>query len=184
MIRKGIDPFREPSFGLGNRLGRLLWACVYHCCFRWTPRPLHGLRALLLRMFGAKLGKGCHVYSGAKVWAPWNLEMGDGSCLADGVICYTMAPIRLGARVVVSQGAHLCAGTHDYESPNFQLCAYPISIGDRAWICTEAFVGPGVTIGEGAVIGARAVVTKPMPEWMVCAGNPCRPIKKRVIRES
>jgi putative colanic acid biosynthesis acetyltransferase WcaF len=93
-----------------------------------------------------------------------------------------MGRIVLGERCVVSQGAHLCAGTHDYEAPNFQLVTAPITIGARAWVCTEAFVGPGVTVGEGAVIGARAVATKDMPAWTVCAGNPCRPLKPRVVR--
>jgi putative colanic acid biosynthesis acetyltransferase WcaF len=90
-----------------------------------------------------------------------------------------MAPVVLGERAVVSQGVHLCTGSHDYESENFQLFARPIEIGADAWICAEAFLGPGVTIGDGAVIGARSVVTRDQPSWTVCAGNPCRPIKPR-----
>jgi putative colanic acid biosynthesis acetyltransferase WcaF len=90
-----------------------------------------------------------------------------------------MAQIQIGTRAVVSQGVHLCTGSHDYESETFQLFTKPISIGQDAWICSEAFLGPGVTIGDGAVIGARAVVTRNQPAWMVCAGNPCRPIKPR-----
>ena len=140
---------------------------------------MHGLRAVILRGFGAKLGKNCHVYPTARIWAPWNLAMGDHACLANDVICYSMATIRIGERTVVSQGAHLCAGSHDYEDPHFQLYALPITIGADAWICAEAFLGPGVEIGEGSVIGARAVAMKSMPAWMVCAGNPCRPLKPR-----
>lgn len=108
--------------------------------------------------------------------------MDEESALGRGVICYSMGHIHLGRRAVVSQRAHLCAGTHDYEDPGMQLITKPITIGERVWICTEAFIGPGVTIGDGAVIGARAVVTKDMPEWMVCAGNPCRPLKRRELR--
>lgn len=183
MIRKGINPYEQASFSLRNRLARLAWAVVYHGFFKWTPRPMHGLRAFILRLFGASLGKGCHVYPSAMIWAPWNLEMGSQACLGQGVNCYTMARIRIGEKAVVSQAAHLCSGTHDYEDPNFQLYALPIVIGAQAWICTEAFIGPGVEIGEGSVIGARAVVTKSMPAWMVCAGNPCKPIKPRHIRQ-
>lgn len=179
MILKGVDPFEQPSFSLGNRLARMAWAVVYHGLFRWTPPPLHGLRALLLRLFGARLGRGCHVYPGARIWAPWNLEMEDHASLANGVICYSMARVHVGKRAVVSQRAHLCTGTHDHEDPLFQLQAFPITIGDHAWICAEAFVGPGVEIGEGAVVGACSVVTRSMPAWMVCAGNPCRPLKPR-----
>jgi putative colanic acid biosynthesis acetyltransferase WcaF len=90
-----------------------------------------------------------------------------------------MAPVILGTRVVVSQGAHLCTGSHDYQTDNFQLFARPIVIGADAWICAEAFLAPGVSIGNGAVIGARAVVTRDQPAWTVSSGNPCRPIKLR-----
>ncbi|WP_428311590.1 WcaF family extracellular polysaccharide biosynthesis acetyltransferase [Hydrocarboniphaga sp.] len=182
MVRQGIDPYRQASFGLSNRLRRLLWNIVYVSLFRLTPRPFHRTRAFILRIFGAKLGRNCHIYPRARIWAPWNLEMHDDAGLADDVICYSMAKITIGARAVISQGAHLCAGTHDYEDPNFQLFALPIKIGARAWICTEAFVGPGVEIGEGAVVGARSVAMKNMPEWTVCAGNPCRPLKPRNVR--
>lgn len=182
MILKGINPHEQASFGPKNRAARVAWGLVYQGFFKWTPRPMHGVRARLLRLFGAKLGRKCHVYPRARIWAPWNLEMADHACLADDVNCYSMALIRIGEKAVVSQGAHLCAGTHDYEDPKFQLYALPITIGAHVWICTEAFVGPGVEISEGSVIGARAVVTQSMPAWTVCAGNPCKPIKPRRIR--
>lgn len=129
------------------------------------------------------MAAGTNVRPSAKIWAPWNLEMGKQSAISDEVNVYSMAKITLGAKVVVSQGAHLCAGSHDYESKNFQLFSQPITIREQAWICAETFIGPGVTIGEGAVIGARAVVSKDMPAWTVCAGNPCKPLKPRVIRD-
>ena len=101
----------------------------------------------------------------AIIWAPWNLEAGDQCGVANRVILYNQARIRLGRRVVISQGAHLCTGTHDYEDPGFPLRAEPIVVGDQAWIAAESFVHPGVVIGEGAVIGARSVVTKDVPPW-------------------
>lgn len=182
-IRVGIDPTTQPSFTLQNRLMRAVWGVVYALLFRPSPRPLHVWRAFLLRCFGARLGKQCHVYPKARIWAPWNLRMDDHAGMADDVICYSIAPITLGERVVVSQGVHLCTGTHDYEDPLFQLVARPIYVGAKAWLCTESFVGPGVTVGEGTVIGARSVVTKDMPAWTVCAGHPCRPIKPRTLRD-
>jgi len=99
--------------------------------------------------------------------------------VGDGAILYSQGMIRLGRRTVVSQGAHLCAGTHDYEQPGFPLITRPITVSANAWLAAECFIMPGVTIGEGAVIGARSVVTKDMPAWMVCAGHPCRPLKPR-----
>src|SRR4051812_33859179 len=109
-----IDAHSGPSFSLGNRLARVGWGIVYATLFQWSPRPLHAWRALLLRLFGAKLGDGCHIYPKAVIWAPWNLECADQVGIADGAIIYNQARIRLGKRVVISQGAHLCSGTHDY----------------------------------------------------------------------
>ncbi|MGQ0700538.1 MAG: putative colanic acid biosynthesis acetyltransferase [Panacagrimonas sp.] len=182
MILKGVNAYEQASFSLGNRAARVAWSLVYNCVFKWTPRPMHGLRSLLLRLFGARMGRNCHIYPSAKIWAPWNLEMADHACLGDDVYCYSMALIRLGTKAVVSQGTHLCAGTHDYEDPNFQLYALPITIGANACICPGAFVGPGVEIGEGSVVSARSVAMKSMPARMVCAGNPCEPIGARRIR--
>jgi len=178
----GGDAHSGPCFTVGNRVRRALWGVVYGVLFRPSPRPFHAWRALLLKLFGARLGRGVHIYSKARIWAPWNLEVGDESGVADDAILYTMAHIRLGRRVVVSQGAHLCAGTHDFEDPGFPLRAFPIVVGDQAWIAAEAFVHPGVTVGEGAVVGARSVVTRDLPAWTVCAGHPCRPLKPRVMR--
>lgn len=181
-LRQGIDPRREATFTFGNRFRRTLWGVVYAVLFRPSPRPFHAWRAFLLRAFGARIGAGCHVYAKARVWAPWNLELGEEVGIADDVNLYTMAPIAIGERAVISQGAHLCTGTHDYEDPNFRLYAKPIRIGAEAWVCAEAFVGPGVEVGEGAVVGARAVVTRNVEPWTVCAGNPAKAIRKREVR--
>lgn len=182
-ILPGADPYLQPTTSLRNRLARLLWGCVWFMLCRFSPRPFHAWRAFILRIFGAKLGKEVKVYPKVDIWAPWNLVMDDQSSMGNGVTCYTMAKIHLGKKVVVSQGAHLCSGTHDFTTKNFQLCAYPIVINDNAWVCAEAFIGPGVTIGEGSVVGARAVVTKDIPPWVVCAGNPAKVLKERIMKD-
>jgi putative colanic acid biosynthesis acetyltransferase WcaF len=183
-LLKGNDFYTQPSFSLGNRAARAVWNMTWALLFWPSPRPLHAWRRLLLRAFGAKVGRGCRVYPGARIWAPWNLELGDLATVADGVTLYNQAPIRLGERAIVSQGAHLCTGTHDYTTPNFQLIAKPIEIGAQAWVCAEAFLHPGTVVGEGAVIGARAVASGEFPAWTVCAGHPCKAIKPRVIGEA
>lgn len=180
MIIQGNDTFHQPSFSLSHRIKRQLWNIVQAVLFRTSPRPFHKWRALLLRLFGAKLGKNCHVYPGVKVWAPWNLRLGDSVGIADGVTLYCVDRIEIGDYTVISQGAHLCGGTHDYNSENFQLVAKPIVIGRRAWVCAEAFIHPGVVVPEGVIVGARAVVNKSLPlPWKVYAGNPCRQVAER-----
>lgn len=180
MILQGNDPYRAASFSLGHRLRRLLWNLVHGALFRTSPRPFHGWRAFLLRLFGARLGKGVHVYPGVTIWAPWNLELGDHVGIGDGVTLYNMGLIRIGRYSVISQGAHLCGGSHDYNSRNFQLFAKPIVLGEHVWVCAEAFVGLGVSIADGVVVGARSLVVKDIAQpWTVYAGHPARLISAR-----
>ncbi|WP_317201415.1 putative colanic acid biosynthesis acetyltransferase [Janthinobacterium sp.] len=173
MIIEGVDSTAGASFSLKNRLGRALWNVVWLLLFRPSPRPLHAWRAMLLRLFGAKLGQHVHVYAGARIWAPWQLTVGDRVGIADGANIYNMAPISIGSYSVVSQGAHLCAGSHDIDSPHFQLIARPITLHEHVWVCAEAFVGPGVEIAAGCVLGARSVAMRPLgPAWTVWSGHP------------
>jgi len=168
-----------PSFSLANRLTRVAWTLVWGIGASWTPRQLASWRRFLLRCFGARMEPGSDVRASARVWLPANLHLGPRAVIGPQVNVYSMGPIELGADVLVSQGAHLCAGTHDSDSPEFQLVARPIRIGARAWIAAEAFVGPGAQIGEGVVLGARAVAFGELAPWTVYSGNPARPIRPR-----
>lgn len=183
-MHQDTNPYRGPNFSLRNRVARVVWKIVWISLFRPTPPPMHAWRRMILRCFGARIHCSSHIYSSARIWAPWNLEMASNSCLGRHVNCYSMARIYIGENVVVSQGVHLCTGSHDYCDPSFPLYARSIEIKADSWICTEAFLGPGVHIGEGAVIGARAVVVRSQPPWMVCAGNPCKPVKPRHLIRS
>jgi putative colanic acid biosynthesis acetyltransferase WcaF len=163
-----------------NKLARLLWEVVWLLFFRPTPRwTLHAWRRCLLRCFGAKVGRGSLVAPDCFVWAPWHLEIGDYSVLSSGVDCYCVNKIRIGSKVAVSQRSFLCTASHDTRSLKRPLITKPIDIGNHVWIAAEAMVLPGVTIAEGAVIGARSVVSSDMPAWMICVGNPCRAVKRR-----
>jgi len=124
------------------------------------------------------------VARGVRVWEPWNLEMGDYCVLGDDVEIYNLARIRIGSQCVISQRSYLCSATHDYTDTSFPLYSKPIEISSGAWVAAGVFVGPGVTVGEGAVVGAYSVVTKDVPAWMVCGGNPCRPIKRRYLKQA
>ena len=171
------------AFTSGAKLRRFAWEMVRLLVFRPTPRwALHGWRRFLLRSFGARIGAGCRIAPSCRVWAPWNLTMGEFSALGDGVDCYSMDRITIGSKVAVSQRTFLCAGSHDVRSLTRPLVTGPIVIGDHVWVAAESMVHPNVVIGEGTVIGARSVVLKDMPAWSVCAGHPCRKLKDRVLR--
>ena len=167
---------------LANKLGRTLWGMVWLFIYRPSPKCMPGWRRWLLRRFGARIGRGAQPHASARVWAPWNLEMGDHSCLGPHVDCYCVAPIHIGAHATVSQYSYLCTASHDIEAPDMPLITAPINIGDGAWITADVFVGPGVTIGAGAVVGARSTVLKDVEPWTVVAGNPVKLIKMRRLK--
>ncbi len=168
-----------PSFSMENRVARVAWGIVWGLLGRLSPRPLHAWRRFLLRCFGAEVGRGVHVYPRVRIWAPWNLEIGDLTGIGDGAILYSQGRIVIGQRVVISQGAHLCGGTHDYNQAGFPLVPKDIHIANDVWIAAEAFVHPGVTIGEGAILGARGVAVRDLEPWTIHAGNPAKAVKRR-----
>lgn len=160
---------------------RVLWALATPL-FRFSPRPSFGWRRVLLRTFGARIGREVNIYPTARVYLPWNLSVGDQASIGDCALVYNLGPVTIGARATISHRAHLCAGTHDYCDPSLPLLRLPIEIGPQAWVCAEAFVGPGCTVGEGAIVGAGSVVVKDVPPWQIVAGNPARIIKRRELR--
>ena len=172
------------SFSLANRLLRLLWNITWLVLASWTPAPFHGWRRFLLRCFGARIGAGVRVYGSARIWLPANLEMERLSWLGPGVRCYNQGAISIGERTVISQNAHLCASSHDVNDYYFQLILKPICIKANAWIAADAFVGPGVTVGEGAVLGARGVAIRDLEAWTIYRGNPAEVVRRRMVRQA
>lgn len=160
---------------------RVLWS-VGQFAFRLSPRPCFGWRRFVLRRFGAKIGHQVNTYASTRVYFPWNLTVGDWSAIGEDAFIYNLGPVTLGEKVTISHRAQLCAGTHDYTRADLPLLKPPIVIKDQAWVCADAFVGPGVTVGEGAIVGARAVAMKDIPPWAIVAGNPAKFIKKREMQ--
>jgi putative colanic acid biosynthesis acetyltransferase WcaF len=172
------DAYASP-WSVGTRLRVFLWGAVWVTLFRPTPKPLYPWRIFLLRCFGCKVKGRPFVSQSAIIKMPWNLVLGDRTCLAPKSEIYNLGPVILGSRSTISQQAYLCGGTHDFSDVKLPLVVGTIEVGEDAFIGARAFVNPGVAIGRGAIIGACSVVTKDMPAWTVCVGNPCRPIKAR-----
>ena len=165
-------PRREQS-------GRVLWTLIWPL-FRLSPRPLWAWRRLLLRLFGARVGLDVHIYPTVRITIPWNLQLEDYCAIGDRVILFALGPIHIGARTAISQGSHLCAGSHNWRDPAMPLTKPPISIGADVWICADAFIGPGVTVGHRAIVGARAVAMTDVAAETIVAGNPARVIRLRI----
>ncbi|WP_200387873.1 putative colanic acid biosynthesis acetyltransferase [Thiocapsa imhoffii] len=161
-------------------VGRVLWSLAQPL-FRLSPRSLFVWRTTLLRLFGARIGPHAHVYPSARIYLPWNLTLGADASIGEWSLIYNLGPVDIGDRATISHRAHLCAGSHDYRDPTLPLLRLPITIGAEAWICADAFVGPGRRIGEGAIVGAAAVVVKDVPAWTIVAGNPARYVKSRTL---
>lgn len=167
---------------LRNKLGRVVWAVVWATAFRCSPRILFGWRRLLLRLFGAKVGRNARISPSVHIWAPWNLAVGDEAAIAHHTDCYCVDRLIIGNHATVSQYSFLCTASHDPADPHMKLISSPIIIEDQAWVCAGAFVGPGLSVGEGAVVGARSVLTKDVPPWTIVAGNPAKVMRDRVVR--
>lgn len=170
-----------PKWTRKELAGRALWGLMQPL-FRWSPRTCRGWRRFLLRLYGAKIGKQVHIEPTVIIAVPWKLEIGDWSAVGQGAILYSLGKITIGHSATVSQFAHLCAGSHDHRDPALPLLKLPIVIGDQAWICADAFIGPNVNVGEGAIVGARAVAIKDVPPWKIVVGNPAQIIKDRKLR--
>lgn len=168
------------SFSLKNKIARLLWSITYIILFRpFNLGLFRKLRVLILKLFGAKIKWSSNVYASVKIWAPWNLKIGENSCLGPKVDCYNQGQITIGDNTVISQKTYLCASSHDYKSSNFPLILKPIIIGDGCWVAADAFIGPGVNIGNNSVVAARSVVIKNIEDNNIVGGNPAKTIKFR-----
>ena len=167
-----------------NKLGRLVWNTTYLLVFRMLPtKYLNSLRVAILKCFGAKIGKGCSIANSVRIWAPWNLIMHDYTLIDKNVRCYNPGIIEIKSESIVSENVFLCTASHNIHSRKHELVMKGISIGPSAWIAADAFVGMGVSIGEGAVVGARAAVFKNVEPWTVVGGNPARELKRRILSE-
>ena len=160
-----------------------LWWLVQATFFACSPQVLYGWRNWLLRVFGAQIGEGVIVRPSVRITYPWKLTIGDRCQIGDGAELYTLAPVTIGADVVVSQRAYLCTGSHDHRSVTFDIWGKPIVIEEQAWIAADVFVYPGVTVGFGAVVAARSTLLKDAEPLGVYAGNPAELKGWRTLRE-
>jgi putative colanic acid biosynthesis acetyltransferase WcaF len=166
------------KYSRSEQLRRVLWTFGEYA-LRLSPRPCFAWRRSVLRLFGAKVGRSVNVYSSTRFYMPWNVEIGDWAAVGEHAFIYSLGKVYIGAGASVAYRAHICAGTHDFSDPALPLLKPTVIIEDQAWIGTDAFIGPGVTVCRGAIVGARAVVVKDVPAMQIVGGNPARRIGVR-----
>lgn len=170
------------NYSNNELFGRIIWSIIW-CLFRFSPRITWGWRNLLLRLMGAKIGKGVRIFNTVKIMLPWKLIIEDNVTVGDHAILYALGTIHLHEGVTISQYAHLCAGTHNFRDKNFSLIRSKITINRGAWIAADAFIGPDVVIGSGTVIGARSVVMKSIEDQKIVIGNPAIILDDRLMED-
>jgi putative colanic acid biosynthesis acetyltransferase WcaF len=175
-----LSRFRvEPGFRGRSAFVVQIWRVVQCSIFRLSPRKADPWRVFLLKLFGAKIGRGVLIRPSARVEYPWKLEIGDSSWIGERAYIYNLGSIKIGKNSVVSQESYICSGSHDYKDPLFPLRNDIIQIGDEVWIAARSFICPGVNIGNGSVIGACSCVTKNVEPGMIYGGNPARYLGSR-----
>lgn len=168
------------AWSFKQKLGRVAWWFVQATLWRWSWHNFYGYRRCLLRLFGAKVDPTARIRPSVRIECPWNISLGVSSVIGDRANIYAVGPISIADRCTISQGAHLCAGSHDFENPAMPLLRCPIRIQSDAWVAADAFVGPGVTVGEGALLGARGCAFSDLEPWTIYGGNPARRLKARL----
>lgn len=172
------------SWTFGEAMSIRIWELLWFVFLRWTPKKVNSLRIFALRLFGATVYGRPFVFSSARIYAPFNLEIYDGVCIGPRTNIYNLGRLVLRERCVVSQEAMLCGGTHDLSSRRLPLLVGDTEVGQDVFVGARALILPGVNLGEGSVVGAGAVVTKDVEPWTVVGGNPAKFIKKRELKEN
>lgn len=179
-----VDPYLRPAFAFWNRVRRAFWAASWFILFRFTPPPFFWWRSMVLRVFGAKIGPNNFIYPSARIWAPWHLETEEVVTIGRGTEIYNPGGAVFKHHSIISQNAYVCGASHDYNDPGFSFQSKRIVLEPYAWVCARAIVLPGVTMGEGSVLGAGSVTARSLEPWWVYAGNPARRTKARKQQES
>jgi len=175
-----LSLFRLPSNFRGRSAVIVqMWWLMQSTLFACSPQFMFGWRRWLLRLFGAKIGRGVLLRPSVKITYPWKVSIGDYVWIGDDVVLYSLGEIEIGDNAVISQRSYLCAAGHDYKQPDFPIFDKKITIGSQAWLATDVFIAPGISIGRGAVVGARSSVFADMPEGMICYGSPAKAVKPR-----
>jgi len=169
--------------GAGN-FKNTLWYFCNILFIKCSLQPLSIIKVRLLRLFGAKIGKGVVIKPGVNIKYPWNLSIGDYSWIGENVWIDNLAMVSIGSNVCISQGAMLLCGNHDYKRPTFDLMVKPIVIEDGAWIGAQSTVCPGVTMHSHSVLAVGSVASKDLMPFSIYRGNPAIKVAERIMFES
>lgn len=179
-IHNQVDSYSSP-WSVEHRIKLLIWEYVWSLCCSWTPKPANRWRLFWLKRFGATIYGTPFVHQRARIQIPWHLILHDRACLGDRATVYSLGIVEIHEHATVAQEAYICTGTHAFEQAAMNLITAPVSIGPHAFVGARAFIMPGVSIGEQAIVGSCSVVTRNVAPWKIVAGNPSREIGIRTL---
>jgi putative colanic acid biosynthesis acetyltransferase WcaF len=181
MDYQDLKKFNVPKTFRGkSKIVVQLWWIIQDTLFAWSPQLFYGWRRFILRLFGAKIGKGVLIRSTAKITYPWNIEIGDYSWIGEDNVLYSLGKITIGNNVALAHKVYINTGGHNYKKKTFDIFSEPVVIQDECWLTNDVYVAPGVTIGKGSIIAARSSVLKDISEGKICVGTPAKEIKNRL----
>ena len=175
-----LEHYDNSDFDPGR--GKLVRTVWYYCSLLFLESgwlPVSGIKVRLLRLFGARMGRGVVIKPHVRIKFPWRLTVGDHCWIGQGAWIDNMAEVRLGSHACISQLVYLCTGSHDHRRCGFNLITKPITIGDGAWLGARSTLMPGIAVGANAIVAGGSLVTKDVEPAAIVAGNPARPIATR-----
>lgn len=184
-VRKvDLSNFNNDWYSCGaSAFKRAVWFVVNALVFINPLNPFSGLKRSLLRIFGSKVGRGVVIKPNVNIKYPWNLSIGNYAWVGEKVWIDNLAPVYIGNNVVLSQGAMLLTGSHDYKSSRFDLIVKGIVLEDGTWIGAKSVVCPGVVCHTHSVLAVGSVATKDLEPYSVYQGVPCQKKRERIIKE-
>jgi len=174
--------YRVTGYATGARfLRRWLWYLVNVLVFTNPLFPFYGPKRLLLRLFGARIGRGVIIKPRVNIKHPWRLSIGENSWIGEGVWIDNLVEIAIGSNACISQGAYLLTGNHDYKNIAFTLITKPIRIEDGAWIGAGGIVCPGINVGRNAILTVGSILARDAEPSGIYTGNPAQRVRTRIV---
>jgi putative colanic acid biosynthesis acetyltransferase WcaF len=173
-----LSTFSNIDFDRGaSRPKEAAWLATKWLFFQTTLPWPSSLRSALLRLFGARIGQGVVIRANVNISFPWRLHIGDHVWIGEEVMILSLAQVTIESHVCISQRAFLCTGSHDHKKASFDLITKPITLRQSSWVAAQAFIAPGVEVGQGSVVSAGSIVMANVPEHTLVRGNPATKIK-------
>ncbi len=184
MNKTDLSKYNNSDYKIGaNKIKQILWYFVNILFFKNSYNPISSLKVFLLKLFGAKIGKGVIIKPSVNIKYPWRLKIGKHVWIGENVWIDNLADVTIGDNVCISQGAMLLCGNHNYKKSTFDLITREIILESGVWIGAFSIVTPGTVCKSHSILSVNSVASKVLASYTVYQGNPAKEVRKRQIAE-